>query len=69
LQIPPLKPHPFLLKNKGRFAEKQGSGENYFAYFFPFFPFFGILHIATHCLSTATGDPTPPKKIVPKTLP
>jgi hypothetical protein len=44
------------VEKSGPFAEKRGSHGNYFAYFFPFFPFFGILHIATHCLSTATGD-------------
>jgi hypothetical protein len=60
---------PFLPQKEGHFAENQGSHGNYFALFFVFFRFFGIFPVATHCLSTTSADPTPPKKIMPKTLP
>jgi len=59
----------FLAEKGGHFAEKPGSHGNYFALFFAFFRFFAIFCVASHCLSTTSGRPTPPKKIVPKTLP
>jgi hypothetical protein len=60
---------PFLAQNQGHFAEKRGSRPKYFALFFAFFRFCGILSATSYCVATRSGDPTPPKKIVPKTLP
>jgi hypothetical protein len=50
-------------------AEKPGSDRKYFALLHAFFRFFGVFSVASSCLSMTTGDPTPSKKIVPKTLP
>jgi hypothetical protein len=74
LQRQQLANHPsfqgqFLDEKQGHFAEKQGSHGNYFAHFFEFFRFFGNFSVASHCLSTTSGNPTPLKKIMPKTLP
>jgi hypothetical protein len=47
-------------------AEKRGFPDKYFTLFFAFSLFFGSLSDASHCLSTTSGDPAPPRKIVPK---
>jgi hypothetical protein len=69
LQIMPLKQGFFWAEKQGHFAEKRGFHGNYFALFFVFFTFFRISSAATLCLPTTSAAPTPPKKIVPKTLP
>jgi hypothetical protein len=68
LQIMPLIKGCFWPK-KRVIAEKPGSHGNYFALFSRFSAFSGFFSVASHCLPTTSGNPIPPKKIIPKILP
>jgi hypothetical protein len=59
----------FAPQNPAVLEEQRGYRANYFALFFAFFRFSRVFPVATRYIATTSSDPTPPKKIMPKTLP
>jgi hypothetical protein len=69
LQIPTQKMDRFCPKNRGFLQKNRGPTEIILHFFSCFFQFLGILPVANPCFSMTNANPTPPKKIVPETLP